>query len=48
MYCQFHLWLNWDLIHVLFCFPENADRYTQVFCDELGVGIIVSAREYSV
>ena len=40
-YCQLHLWLNWDLIHVLFHFPKNTDRYTQSFCDELGAGIIV-------
>ena len=47
-YCQHLLWLTWDLIHIPFHFPENADIYIQVFCAELGVGVIVSACEYNM
>ena len=32
----------------IFCFPENADKYTQVFVMDFGVGSMVSVCEYSV
>ena len=33
------MWLDWDLIHVLFHCPENADKYTQVFVMNWGLAL---------